>query len=134
NLPREGRTWVKELQHVRNKWAHLSAEAISPGELYRDADTLGRLLKALGDASSSGQAVESRKDASLKTMAATRRHPAQHNMRQPETHNAQTTTTDSPVGQNPVPPPSIFKAGDVVALRSESKVLFPVIEVIPGGA
>src|ERR1700730_5827002 len=20
NLPREGRTWVKELQHVRNKW------------------------------------------------------------------------------------------------------------------
>jgi ATP-dependent helicase HepA len=38
NLPREGRNWVKELQHVRNKWAHLSAEAIPPGELYRDAE------------------------------------------------------------------------------------------------
>jgi ATP-dependent helicase HepA len=26
-LPRERRTWVKEMQTVRNKWAHLSSEA-----------------------------------------------------------------------------------------------------------
>src|SRR5947209_396125 len=41
-LPREGRNWLKELQLVRNKWAHRSGEAIPPGEVYRDADTLGR--------------------------------------------------------------------------------------------
>ena len=134
NLPREGRNWVKELQHVRNKWAHLSAEAIPPGELYRDADTLGRLLLALGSPSTSMQAVESRKDAALEAMAATRRNPPEENIRQPEARNAQTTSTDSPVGQNPATPPSIFKAGDLVALRSEPKVLLPVIEVIPGGA
>jgi Swt1-like HEPN len=28
-LPREGRTWVKELQTVRNKWAHISSESNS---------------------------------------------------------------------------------------------------------
>lgn len=48
SFPREGRTWGKELQTVRNKWAHLSAEAMPPGEVYRDADTLGRLLRMIG--------------------------------------------------------------------------------------
>ena len=47
-LPREGRSWVKELQAVRNKRAHLSAEALPASETYRDADTLGRLLKMIG--------------------------------------------------------------------------------------
>jgi ATP-dependent helicase HepA len=47
NLPREGRTWVKELQTVRNKWAHLSAGATPPSEVFRDADTLARLLSVL---------------------------------------------------------------------------------------
>jgi len=49
-LPREVRTWVRELQTVRNKWAHLSAETMPESELYRDADTLGRLMAAIGAA------------------------------------------------------------------------------------
>ena len=40
NLPREGRTWVRELQSVRNRWAHLSAAPVPAEDLYRDADTL----------------------------------------------------------------------------------------------
>ena len=28
-LPREGRGWVKEMQTVRNKWAHLSGEVMA---------------------------------------------------------------------------------------------------------
>ena len=35
---------MKELQTVRNKWAHLSAAVVPPSETYRDADTLGRPL------------------------------------------------------------------------------------------
>jgi len=42
------RTWIKELQTVRNKWAHLSAGTMPDGEMYRDADTLGRLLTTIG--------------------------------------------------------------------------------------
>jgi len=37
--PRENRTFVKEFQTVRNKWAHLSAQAMPSSEIYRDADT-----------------------------------------------------------------------------------------------
>ena len=28
SLPKEGRNWVKELQTVRNKWAHLSSQGV----------------------------------------------------------------------------------------------------------
>lgn len=48
SLPREVRNWVKELQSVRNRWAHAPAGGISPTDVFRDADTLERLLKVLG--------------------------------------------------------------------------------------
>ena len=57
-LPREGRSWVKELQTVRNKWAHLTSEAMPASEVYRDADTLGRLLGMIDADSASLDAVE----------------------------------------------------------------------------
>lgn len=69
NLPREGRSWVKELQTVRNKWAHLSVEAMPASEVYRDADTLGRLLAMLGAEQASLDAVESTKDGAIARMA-----------------------------------------------------------------
>lgn len=45
--PREGLSWVKELQHVRNRWAH-GAAAPPAADLYRDADTASRLLRLIG--------------------------------------------------------------------------------------
>lgn len=57
NLPREGRSWVKELQTVRNKWAHLAANSMPAGETYRDTDTLGRLLAMIGSSPASLEAV-----------------------------------------------------------------------------
>ena len=47
NLPREGRTWVRELQAVRNRWAHLSVSPVSAEDLYRDSDTLERIRFSL---------------------------------------------------------------------------------------
>ena len=44
---RESRTLVRELQAVRNRWAHLSAAPILPDDLYRDVDTLSRVLRIL---------------------------------------------------------------------------------------
>jgi ATP-dependent helicase HepA len=60
-LPREGRNWIKELQTIRNKWAHLSAEDTPPTEVYRDADTLGRLLRLIGAGHQSIETVEALK-------------------------------------------------------------------------
>ena len=40
----------------------------------------------------------------------------------------------TPVVAAPEPMKSLFKAGDLVALRSDPSVLMPVIEVLSGGA
>lgn len=93
-LPREGRTWVKELQTVRNKWAHLSAEAMPDSEIYRDADTLGRLLTALNADPASLKAVDSVKAAALAAMAGKdkailddKTEPSESPARNPRTRN-----------------------------------------------
>lgn len=48
SLPRDVRTWIKELQSVRNRWAHPPAGGIPDNDAFRDVDTLERLLKVLG--------------------------------------------------------------------------------------
>lgn len=42
NLPSETRHFVKEMQTIRNRWAHTSTESISSEDTYRDLDTLQR--------------------------------------------------------------------------------------------
>ena len=101
-LPREGRGWVKEMQTVRNKWAHLSGESMPPSESYRDADTLGRLLRMIEAAPASLAVVEAAMAAAVSAMK------------------------PRPVVQAPEPEPvavsqgpaTMFKVGDLVALRS----------------
>jgi ATP-dependent helicase HepA len=75
-LPNEGRNWVKELQTVRNKWAHLPVATMPPSEIYRDADTLGRLLRLIGAAPVSLAAVEATQAAALRELAAQTQRPA----------------------------------------------------------
>ena len=70
NLPREGRDWARELQNVRNRWAHASTEQEAVEDTYRDADTLARCLGMLGAGTESIAAVETVKSAALRAMAA----------------------------------------------------------------
>ena len=135
SLPREIRTWVKELQTVRNKWAHLSAEAMPDSEVYRDADTLGRLLKTLGASSESLKAVESTKAAALAAMTS-RNNRSTADVAGEAVPSTLTGHSDLDITQTPPLSaiPSMFKVGDLVALRSDPSILLPVIEVILGGA
>ncbi len=43
DLDLEARNYVKEMQTVRNRWAHADAKGFSPDDVYRDLDTLERL-------------------------------------------------------------------------------------------
>ena len=44
------RNYVKEVQTIRNRWAHIDSGEIIPENVYRDCDTLERLLASiLGD-------------------------------------------------------------------------------------
>jgi superfamily II DNA or RNA helicase len=119
-LPHEGRSWVKELQTVRNKWAHLSCEVMAPSETYRDADTLGRVLRLIGASAPSIETVEAARAKALADMA----HPAAPTPPAP--------SQASPVASASPPPASLFRVGDLVALRSNPSVILPVIEVVPG--
>ena len=133
-LPREGRTWIKELQTVRNKWAHLSADSMQAAETYRDADTLGRLLKMIGSGSASLDAVEATKAACIATMAERMRPCAVPQVEAALVIPSGDVLASGPIERPEVPrPTSHFHAGDLVALRSNPAIVVPVIEVVPGG-
>ncbi|MBB2868615.1 UNVERIFIED_ORG: SNF2 family DNA or RNA helicase [Rhizobium esperanzae] len=114
NLPREARNWIKELQTARNKWAHLSAEEMPPSEIYRDADTLGRLLQLIDASAASIEIVAGAKERALASM----------------TSNA----TASSGSAAPAKTAQLFQVGQLVSLRSEPQAQLPVLEVVPGGA
>lgn len=94
-LPREGRSWVKELQAARNRWAHHPAEATPAGDVYRDADTLARLLAMVDAQPASREAVEAVKARAVATMAASGSRPAPATSAPP--------TPASPPGDSPEP-------------------------------
>ncbi|MHB9068758.1 MAG: DEAD/DEAH box helicase [Sedimentisphaerales bacterium] len=48
DLTSEARHFVKEMQTVRNRWAHATTEGFPPEDIYRDLDTLQRFLVVIG--------------------------------------------------------------------------------------
>lgn len=130
--PREARNWLKELQTVRNKWAHLSSESISAGENFRDADTLARFLGWIGAAPETLAAAETLKDLAVAKMAENRGFSAADS-REKEKMTDDSTPQDT-AGPNHEMDDAPFKAGDLVALTSQPEIILPVLEVIRGGA
>lgn len=131
SLPKEARNWVKELQTVRNKWAHQSAQDAPPSEIYRDADTLGRVLIVLGSAREVMASVEATKREALAQLAATHQSqpvdPAAATAL--EAANRRDEAALAVIAGTP-PPVSLFAIGDLVALRSNPTVVMPIIEVL----
>lgn len=121
-LPREARNWIKELQTIRNKWAHLSTEGSPPSEIYRDADTLSRLLNVISASPQTIEAVDKLKYLALLTMSGTQPAVAQIVSTEPENDSHQQ-----------IDGPGMFNAGDIVALRSDPATQLPILEVLIGG-
>lgn len=125
-LPREGRNWVKELQAIRNKWAHRSANEMPANEVYRDCDTAGRLLNMLSASPVTLAQVEEVKEKALVSMVEGRVQKAS-----PESPQVNESL---PADFNSVPqattPASLFAPGDIVCLRSNPAMIMPIIEVL----
>lgn len=130
-LPRDARNWVKELQGVRNRWAHAPTAGLDPNDTYRDADTIERLCRALGASGEALSAVAALKRDSMAAVA-----------------GASTTSTWTAAGSTPPSEPesrsprnqaepaqraTMFKLGELVCLRSNPALVFPVIEVLASG-
>lgn len=127
-LPRDGRSWVKELQTVRNKWAHLSSEAMPASEVYRDADTLGRLLGMISADRTVLDAAEQVKASAFTAMGGSAPQAA-WGMSDPD---LRVSSMPDP-GEASMRARSAFNVGDLAALRSNPNVKVPVLEVIAGG-
>ena len=133
SLPKEGRNWVKELQTVRNKWAHLSSQGIPNSEVYRDADTLGRVLAMIGASNETVQTVEAFKANTLALLtsampvksvepAPVQRPVSGHQATIEEPHATGRVTTSQPC--------ALFAVGNLVTLRSNAAVVMPIVEVV----
>lgn len=131
NLPREGRTWIKELQSVRNRWAHLSAAPVPPEDVYHDADTLARVLDMIDARPDTVSAVESARKDALSELAAARDASGRHGTR---AEDGATSTDRNNDTAAPKTRPAMFSVGDIVALRSDPETRIPVIGIVPGAA
>ena len=134
-LPREGRTWLKELQGVRNRWAHLSAAPVPAEDLYRDADTLSRVLVMLDAGQESISAVEAAKTDALSRMTGAtnaKGNAATHESTSAAPFEASPDRNGDAKGSQGSA--TVFNVGDLVALRSEPETAMPVIGVVPGAA
>lgn len=129
-LPREARNWVKELQSVRNRWAHAPAGGVSPTDAFRDADTLERLLAVVAGGANLPPRIEGFKTEMLARLAPSRA---------PELDSQAPAIQTPPISaEPPAAPPnspsSKFAVGQLLCLRSNPANVFPVLEVLPGNA
>lgn len=124
-LPREARNWVKELQGARNRWAHAPTGGLSHADAFRDADTLGRLLRVMGADEDLLDKVEAFKEQTLaKMVPATSAAPIAPAEPSLHTPSLGPTVTDAQ-------PVQVFAVGQVLCLRSNPSAIFPVLEILP---
>jgi ATP-dependent helicase HepA len=127
-LPRDARTWLKELQSARNRWAHAPIGGISPTDAFRDADTLGRLLKVMGADDTLLQRVEAFKAASLERLI-----PVRPDATPPPSASPVTPPVDvAPPAPTPLAKVTKFVVGQLVCLRSDPSAVIPILDVLPG--
>lgn len=108
----EARNWLKETQVVRNRWAHAPTTGFDNDTLYRDFDTIERLLQAL-DAGSDILADVRQHKALLLVAMTDEQHASPF-------HAADTKTS----GQ--------FSPGDVVRLKAQPTITGAVVTHLPG--
>ena len=123
-LPREARTWLKELQGVRNRWAHAPSDGLTATDAYRDADTLARLLEAIGAPSDLVARVDVFRKDQLARLAPNEA-PASSEPVPSAVASDQATATPTPEKEHK------FNVGDLVSLRSNPSVVLPVLAVLP---
>ncbi|MEW6707889.1 MAG: helicase-related protein [Pseudomonadota bacterium] len=129
-LPREARNWVKELQSARNRWAHAPAGGVGPTDAFRDADTLERLLAVVGASPDLMERLSAFKAETLGRLA-----PKLEPQGAPAVGASEAAAPRPATASAPAPASaSKFAVGQLLCLRSNPAAVFPVLEVLAGGA
>ena len=136
NLPNEGRYWVRELQSVRNRWAHLSASTVPAVDIYRDADTLVRVFDLIDASAKAVAEAEAFKTEMLYKIATSATDPTLNfNSTTSNTTEKKDTLNNTELTNSEfeVTTPQ-FKVGEIVGLSSDTTTTVPVIKVITSDA
>ena len=112
NLTPIGRTWLKEAQTIRNRWAHAPTGGLVPNDTYRDLDTMERLLTVIGARAEVVESIRREKTDLLQTLGGTGSRPA----------DAPQPTTDD----------RALRPGTVVRLKAKPAVTGAIIDHLPG--
>ncbi len=125
------RSLVRELQAVRNRWAHLSVTPTPTEDNYRDIDTLVRVLNILGAEQNSIAIAEAAKKEALSSMANssdTRQKPTLDPANADKPNTSPVDSKDQNVASQVKA--TMFEVGQLVALRSNPNVIVAIIEVM----
>ena len=112
NLDQQARTWLKEAQGIRNRWAHLPPGGLRSEDAYRDIDTLYRLLGVLGADQATLDRAQAERGRVLEELA----------LRPKDREVA--LQADLPQGG--------ISKGTVVRLRARPDITGAVLDVLPG--
>ena len=115
-LPPEARHYVKEMQTIRNKWAHASAEGFPLDDVYRDLDTLQRFAKVIEAEETFIQEIREAKASLLNEGLA---HPSKTLDRTSQAAGESRQEFE-------------FEQGQIVFLKSNPEIKGAVISVMPG--
>lgn len=111
----EDRNFVKEMQTVRNRWAHISSEGFSDDDIYRDLDTLERFARVINaDAEFIAEIKNSKRELLSKSYSGDYENISHENEEETDIQ------TDK----------SKFLAGQLVVLKSNPSLIGAVVSVI----
>ncbi len=117
-LTSEARHFVKEMQTIRNRWAHATTEGFPIEDVYRDLDTLQRFAAVIGADDTLIQEVRSSKTALLaKEMESSGKGEAVSPI------PSQVANKDG----------TEFAPGQIVFVKSNPSIRGAVVSVLPGG-
>ncbi len=117
NVTSEDRHFVKEMQTIRNRWAHAGSEEFSLDDEYRDLDTLQRFATVIEAEDVFIQEISTVKTSLLeKRMTSISKPPAK-----------ETQSISKKEGQS-----TEFEPGQIVFLRSNSEIKGAVVSIMPG--
>ncbi len=117
NLSPESRHFVKEMQAVRNRWAHAGMEEFPHEDIYRDLDTLQRFAMVIEAEEAFIQEISVTKTSLLKRrLTIISKVPANQEQ---STSREETQTAE-------------FEPGQIVLLKSNPEIKGAVVSIMPG--
>jgi len=117
DLTSEARHFVKEMQTVRNRWAHANTEGFPVDDIYRDLDTLQRFSVVIG---ADENLIQDLRETKAALLAVESQPPSEEG------------TENTPTPPEQKKDEAEFEPGQIVFIKSHPSSRGAVVAVLPG--